>query len=74
MQSLMRLSTVMQRTGLGRTTLYMMVNKGEFPRQINIGPRAVGWVSQEVEDWILQRIAAGRIAMQSAQSQAEGCR
>lgn len=30
---------------------------GKFPKRVQLGPGRVGWVDQEVEDWLKQRIA-----------------
>lgn len=30
---------------------------GKFPKRVALGSGRVGWVDQEVEDWILARIA-----------------
>lgn len=38
-----RLPTVMQATGLGRSTIYRLVSKGAFPPPVHLGPRAVAW-------------------------------
>ena len=34
--------------------------EGNFPQQISLGSRAVGWVNSEVIDWIEQRINESR--------------
>jgi prophage regulatory protein len=34
-----------------------MIVDGEFPRQVPLGARTVGWVSDEVERWIEARVA-----------------
>jgi prophage regulatory protein len=52
---LLRLPDVMRLTGLSRTTLYRLIDKGQFPRQINISVRAVAWRASEVEAWIHSR-------------------
>jgi len=39
------------------STLYDLMAAGRFPRPINIGARAVGWVESEVYDWIESRMA-----------------
>jgi prophage regulatory protein len=52
---LLRLPDVMRLTGLSRTTLYRLIDKGQFPRQINISDRAVAWRASEVEEWIHSR-------------------
>jgi prophage regulatory protein len=46
---------VIHRVGLSRTTIYSLIATGEFPRQIVIGPRAVAWSQQELEDWITSK-------------------
>ena len=47
----LRLSTVMQVTGLGRSTIYRMIAGDKFPRQVRIGDRAVAWRQSDVVDW-----------------------
>ncbi|VVT48070.1 hypothetical protein UYSO10_2002 [Kosakonia radicincitans] len=37
--------------GFGKTKIYSMVKKGEFPKPVKIG-RRVRWVSTEVEEWM----------------------
>ena len=53
---IIRLREVMERTGLARSTVYKYVEDGIFPKSVPLGGRAVGWVEQEVEDWIVARI------------------
>ncbi len=55
-----RLPEVMARTGLSRSTIYALIGKGKFPSQVNLGPRAVGWVENEMVDWIEARIDESR--------------
>lgn len=49
---LLRLPQVMAITGLSKPTIYRMVEAGEFPRQKKLSLRTVGWLEQEVLDWI----------------------
>ena len=55
-----RLPEVMTQTGLSRSTIYEMIGKGEFPRQFNLGPRAVGWSSKDVLAWVDSKICEPR--------------
>ncbi len=55
-----RLPKVMARTGLSQSTIYALIDKGKFPSQVNLGPRAVGWVENEMVDWIEARIDESR--------------
>jgi prophage regulatory protein len=54
--TILRLTEVLERTGLSRSTLYNRIAKSEFPHQISLGGRAVGWLNGEVENWINERI------------------
>jgi len=54
----MRLPEVKSLTGFGRAWIYMLMQQGKFPKSRRIGTRAVGWDSQEVEQWVVQRLEA----------------
>jgi prophage regulatory protein len=57
----LRLKQVIARTGLPRSSIYLMVGDGRFPRQVRLsGSRSVAWVEAEVEDWMQARIEASR--------------
>jgi len=51
-KTIWRLHTVMARTGLPRSTIYHKMSLDEFPQTINLGLRSVGWIAEEVEEWI----------------------
>ena len=53
---ILKLKEVLNRTGLGKTTLYALIGNGDFPQQIPLGLRAVGWLESEVDAWILEKI------------------
>lgn len=57
-----RLPKVKEATGLSRSTIYEMIERGDFPRPIQLAPRAVGWIETEISDWISERITATRNA------------
>jgi prophage regulatory protein len=46
-----RLPTVMQATGLGRSTIYRLVASGAFPQPVHLGPRAIAWRRSDLERW-----------------------
>jgi prophage regulatory protein len=54
--SIIRRKTVQDRTGLSRSTIYLRIKKGTFPKPINLGSRAVGWLENEIEDWLRIKI------------------
>lgn len=59
-RTFLRLPTVKARTGLSRSTIYLYVSVGTFPKPVQLGPRAIAWVADEVEAWIAQRIEESR--------------
>ena len=49
---ILRLPTVLSRTGLSRSTIYARVAEGTFPRQLSLGPNTVGWRETDIDAWI----------------------
>lgn len=41
--------------GVSLTTLWRMVNRGQFPRGIRISPGRVGWRASTLRDWLAVR-------------------
>lgn len=59
-QTILRLPAVKARTGLSRSTIYLRISEGSFPRQVSLGARAVGWVSDEIDAYLEHVIKEGR--------------
>lgn len=55
---LLRRPDVQFRIGLGRSTLYAMIQAGTFPGPVQLGARAVAWRESEIDDWIENRASA----------------
>jgi prophage regulatory protein len=45
-------------TGLSRSSIYLQIAAGQFPRSIPLGARSVGWVEAEVVEWLQSKVAA----------------
>ena len=58
-ETLLRLETVMDRTGLKRSKLYRMISEGNFPQPMKIDGCAA-WPSSAIDQWIADRVAAWR--------------
>jgi len=56
---ILRRKQVEARTGLSRSTIYARVKSGTFPAPASLGPRAVGWIENDVQRWLSDRIEAG---------------
>jgi prophage regulatory protein len=57
MRQIIRLKAVMSRTGHGRSSIYEKIANGTFPRPVPMGPKAVGWVDEEIDEYITKLIA-----------------
>jgi prophage regulatory protein len=49
---ILRLKSVIERTGLSRSTVYRKIDDGSFPRQIKIAERCVGWRESHIDKWL----------------------
>jgi len=55
-ERILRLPTVLDRTGLSRSTIYQRQSDGDFPQSISLGGRAIGWIESEVDEWIARQL------------------
>jgi prophage regulatory protein len=51
-ERIIRLNTVLARTGLSRSTLYRKIAEGTFPRQIPISVNGAGWHESAINRWV----------------------
>lgn len=49
---IIRINTVLERTGLSRSTLYRKVQDGSFPKQLKLSERCAGWRESAVTAWM----------------------
>ena len=56
----LRSAQVEARTGLSRRTIGVRVAEGTFPRPVQLGGDALGWLESDVDGWIRERIAQSR--------------
>lgn len=56
MSRILRLPEIMEITGYRRSTIYLYISQGIFPRPVKIGRRAVGWPISEVLSVMQARI------------------
>jgi len=57
---ILRLPEVCKTTGLGRSMVYQLEAVQRFPARVRISDRAVGWVEEEVQAWLAERIQRSR--------------
>ncbi|MCG8024974.1 MAG: AlpA family transcriptional regulator [Candidatus Thiodiazotropha endolucinida] len=58
---ILRLPEVIQLTGLSSSSIYLRMANNEFPESVSLGGRAVGWLEQDVDEWIVEKIEQSRI-------------
>ena len=63
--SILRLPAVKARVGLSRSSIYLRISEGRFPKPVSLGGRAVGWIEVEINDWLEKQIEASRKADQT---------
>jgi prophage regulatory protein len=60
---ILRLNNVKEITGLSRSSIYLMIKRNEFPKNISLNNyRAVGWLDEDIQNWIENRITSSKLA------------
>ncbi|MDP3896897.1 MAG: AlpA family phage regulatory protein [Mesorhizobium sp.] len=49
---IVRLNTVLARTGLSRSTIYRKIAEGTFPAQLRISVNGAGWRESDLDRWV----------------------
>ena len=55
---LIRLPDVESLTGLKKSTIYLLMKRGEFPRCVQVTARCVAWPESKVLSFVQERIAS----------------
>lgn len=56
-QAILRLPAVRAESGASRSTIYLRIQQGLWPKPVRLGPRSVGWPANEVAAINSARIA-----------------
>lgn len=62
---ILRLPEVKARTGLSRSSIYLHMSQGQFPLQVKLSARCVGWFEHEIEAYLAEK-ASERIAINAS--------
>ena len=57
MTTIIRMPEVERRTAMSGSRIYRLMGRGEFPRSVKIGARAVGWSLEEINSYIERKFA-----------------
>ena len=58
--NILKLNDVVTKTGLCRSVIYKKIKADDFPKQIRLVGRSVGFLESEIDDWILSKVAESR--------------
>lgn len=53
-----RMRDTTRATGLARSTIYGLIERGVFPSPMKLGTRSIGWRQSVIEKWLASREAA----------------
>lgn len=55
---MLRLTQVIERTELRKTTIYKLQKQGRFPKAVPLTGHSVRWIESEVENWLADRASS----------------
>lgn len=59
----LRLSQVIEKTGIPASTIYAKAKIGDFPKPIKLGNgRSSAWLEHEVDQWLVEQIELSRLS------------
>jgi prophage regulatory protein len=64
-ETIIRLPEVIKQTGLSRSTIYSLIKSGDFPQQIQLSERTMGFTQSSICDWVIGKIEASASKAQS---------
>ena len=56
MTTVIRFPQLIKLIGLARSTVYVRIAEGTFPKPIKLGVRAIGWLESDIEEWIQSQV------------------
>lgn len=51
----LRLPKVSEKVGLTKASIYRLLKEGKFPRPLELGDRARGWLESDLDAWLEER-------------------
>ena len=57
---ILRQPEVLARTGLSKSTIYQLIKEKQFKPPIKLGARAVGWLENDIDEFLASCIKASR--------------
>lgn len=60
MQKILRLPQVIEMIGMSKSSIYLAISNGNFPKPIKLSERSVGWTANDIENFIERKIQESR--------------
>ncbi|TWX65946.1 AlpA family phage regulatory protein [Colwellia demingiae] len=57
---MLRLPSVIELTGLSRSSIYLRMKNNVFPQSISLGDRAIAWLESDIEQWIEEKVSLAK--------------
>ena len=57
---MLRLPSVIELTGLSRSSIYLRMKNKVFPQSISLGDRAIAWLESDIEQWIEEKVSLAK--------------
>jgi prophage regulatory protein len=54
---ILRLPQVIEKVGHSGMHIWRLEKAGRFPLRVKLGPNSVGWIAEEIDEWIAARVA-----------------
>jgi prophage regulatory protein len=51
----LRKPDVSEKVGLSSISIWRLESQGMFPRRIKLGERCVGWLEEDIDNWLASR-------------------
>ena len=56
MGNFLRIKDVMKMTGIAKSTIWLWVSEGKFPKPIKLSPRITVWNEHDLEIWLNKKL------------------
>ncbi|EPN4953488.1 AlpA family transcriptional regulator [Vibrio fluvialis] len=52
----LKLQQVIEKTSLCRSSIYNLINAGQFPKSVTVMGKRKAWLESDIEDWMMLKI------------------
>lgn len=55
MNKFLRITSVMDKTGIAKSTIWLWVSENKFPKPIKLSPRITVWEEEKIQEWLNEK-------------------